>query len=74
MGVRFNTTPENHHINHSNSKLNITPNYPEFGIEPRYINKIIKEFTVIYARLINQYKFKCQTAFSARLDKQDEGN
>ena len=44
------------------------------GIEVRYINKIIKELSVIYARLKSQYKFKYQTLFSARFDKQDEDN
>ena len=34
----------------------------------------MKELTVIYARLINQYKFKYQTVFSARFDKQVEDN
>ena len=63
-----------HHINHANSKLTILPIYPEFGIEVRYNNKIMKELAVIYARLINQYKFKYQTVFSARFDKQDEDN
>ena len=29
---------------------------------------------MIYARLVNQYKFKYQTVFSARFDKQDEEN
>ena len=32
------------------------------------------ELPIIYARLINQYKFKHQTVFSARIDKQDEDN
>ena len=32
----------------------------------------MKEISVIYARLINQYKFRYQTVFSARFDKQDE--
>ena len=32
----------------------------------------MKELAVIYARLINQYKFNYQTVFSARFDKQDE--
>ena len=31
------------------------PNYPDFGIETRYIGKILKEMATIYARLINQY-------------------
>ena len=34
----------------------------------------MKELALIYARLINQYKFKYQTVFSARFDKQDEDN
>ena len=72
LRVGFNITLWSHHNNHTNSKLILKPNYPEFGIEVRYINKIIKEFSVIYARLINQYKFKNQTVFSAGFDKQDE--
>ena len=42
------------------------------GIEFRFINKIMREMAIIYARLINQYKFRYQTVFSARFDKQDE--
>ena len=56
---------ESHNISHANYILTITPKFPEFGIEYRYINKIIKELSVIYARLINQYKFKYRTLFSA---------
>ena len=67
MGLKIDL--DSHHINHANSKLTITPNYPEFGFEVRYIKKIMKEYSVIYARLINQYKFKYQTVFSARLYK-----
>ena len=70
MGFKINL--DSHHINHLNSKLTITPNHSEFGIEVRYINKIMKELSNIYARLINQYKFGYQTVFSARFDKQNE--
>ena len=38
------------------------------------LKKIIKELSVIYARLVNQFKYKYQTVFSARFDKQDEDN
>ena len=72
VGFKFNL--DSHHINLANSKLTITPNYPDFGFEVRYINKIMKELSIIYARLINQYVFKYQTVFSARFDKQDEDN
>ena len=72
LKVGFKINLDSHHINHLNSKITITPNFKEFGIEVRYINKIIKEMSVIYARLINQYKFRYQTVFSARFDKQNE--
>ena len=49
--------------------MTITPNFLDFGIEFRYINKIIKELSVIYARLINQYKYKHHTFFSASFYK-----
>ena len=70
--VAYKINLDSHHINHLNSKLTITPNYPEFGIEIRYINKFMKELSSIYAPLMNQYKFRYQTVFSARFDKQDE--
>ena len=74
LQVGFKNNLDNHHINHANSKLTIIPNHPEFGIEFRYINKIMRELAVIYARLLNQYKFRYQTVFSATFDKQDEDN
>ena len=48
---------DRHHINHATSKLTIQPNFPEFGIEIRYFNKIIKKMATTYAGLIYQYKF-----------------
>ena len=74
LKVGFKINLDSHQINHANSKITITPNHPEFGIDFRYINKIMKELAVFYARLRNQYKFKNQTVFSARFDKQDEDN
>ena len=50
----FKINLESHNISHANSILTITCKYPDIGIEYRYINKIIKELSVIYARLINQ--------------------
>ena len=58
LKIGFKINLDSHHINHANSKLTITPNYLEFGIEVRYNNETIKELSVIYARLINQYIFK----------------
>ena len=49
--------------------MTITPVFQEFGIDIRYINKIIKDSSVLYARLINQYKCKYHTLFSASFYK-----
>ena len=68
----FKINLESHNFSHANSILTITPKFPEFGIEYRFINKIIKELSVIYARLINQYKFKYHTLFSASFYKINE--
>ena len=65
VGLKNNL--DSHRINHANSKLIIIPNYPVFGIEVRYINNIMEELSVIYARLINQYKFKYQTVFFGKI-------
>ena len=74
MRIRFKIILDSHHNIHANSKLTIIPNFPEFGIEVRYIIKIIKQLSVIYARIINQYIFNYQTVFSPRFHKQDEDN
>ena len=70
----FKINFESHNINHANSILTITPNFSEFGIGFRYINKIVKELSVIYARLINQYNIKYHTLFSASFYKINEEN
>ena len=54
LRIGFKINLDSHHINHANSKLIVSPIYPEFGLEIRYINKIMKELSIIYARLINQ--------------------
>ena len=65
----FKISLESHNISHANSILTITPNFSDFGIEFRYINKIVKELSVNYARLLDQYKFKNHTIFSASFYK-----
>ena len=72
MKIRFKINLESHNFSHANSILTIIPKFPEFGIEFRYINKVVKELSVIYARLINQYKFKYHTLFSASFYKINE--
>ena len=65
---------DSHHNNHANSKLPFTPNFPEFGIEARYIIKIRKKLSVIHPSLLNQFKSISQTVLLTRFDKQDEDN
>ena len=72
MKVAYEISLDSHNLHHTSSKLTITPTFPEIGIEFRFINKIMKKLAMIYARLINQYKFEYQTVFSARFDQQDE--
>ena len=65
LKMGFKIYLEGHNISHANSILTIIPNYPEFGIEFRYNNEIIKEFSVIYAIILNQNEFKYHILFSA---------
>ena len=73
LQVAYKINLDSHHNNHINSKLTIKSNFENTGIEFRFINKIMKEMSIIYARLINQYKFRYQVVFLGRFDKQDEG-
>ena len=68
LQVEFEINLDSHHLN---SKLTITTDL-EFGIDIRDINQTIKRLSNIYARLINQFKFRCRVVFSERFDKQNE--
>ena len=74
LKVAYKINLDSHHINHLNSRLTNTSNFENTGIEFRFINEIMREMSIIYARLMNQYKFRYQVVFSARFDKQDEDN
>ena len=77
LNIGFIIYLESHKFSHANSILTILPKFPEFGIEIRYINKIVKELSFIYGRLINQYKFKYHILFSAsfyKINKEDQRN
>ena len=65
LQVAFYITLESHQINHAISKFFMKPSFPEFGIEVRYIKKIIKGLSLAYGILVNQNKFKSQTVLSA---------
>ena len=74
LKIGFNIILESPNINHAKSLLNIEPNVPDIGIETRFVNKILTEMATLYARLINQYKFKYQIFFSASFYKINEEN
>ena len=72
LKIGFKIILETHNVNYANSLLNIFPNFPDIGIETRYISKILKEMVTIYVRIINQYKFKYHILFSASFYKINE--
>ena len=63
LQVGFKTALENHYSNNANYKLNIKSNYPDYGVDVRDNNKIVKELSVVYAQLTNLFFFKNQTVF-----------
>ena len=65
LKIGFKINGESHKIKNAKSILTIISTYTDFGIETRYINKILEEMATIYARLINQYKFNYHMLFSA---------
>ena len=68
----INITLQKHHNSHAYFKKIIKQNHPGFGIEVRYLNKLLKEMATIYARLIDQFIIKYQKVFSGSFVKQDE--
>ena len=77
LKIGFKINLESHNFSHAISILTILPKLPDYGFEFRYINKILKELSVIYARLLNQYNFKYHTLFSAsfyKIKEEDQRN
>ena len=77
LQIGLNKNLVSHNYNHTNCILTNTPNFPEFGVEFGNIRKIIKKLSVIYARLINQYKFKYHKFLSASfyvINEEDQRN
>ena len=70
LGFKINLI--SHNNNQATSTLLILTVYPDFGIEITYINKILKDMTTIYARLLNEYKFLNHILFSASFYKNNE--
>ena len=56
LKVAYKINLDSHNLHYTDSKLTISPTFQEFGIEFRFINKNMKQLSVINAELINQYK------------------
>ena len=54
------------------SQITITSKFDTLGKEMSYFNKIFKELSHIYAKFINQYKFKYQLSFMVLFNKFEE--
>ena len=72
LKVALNITIDNHHSKHANSTMIFTSKFDDIGIDITYINQILVERVIIYAKLINQNKFKYQITFSSVFNKYGE--
>ena len=68
---QYEVNLDQHHPNHINSKITIKSKY-NLPTEMFDLNNILKEMSTIYARLINQFKFKNQVVFSVIFDKETQ--
>ena len=62
FNIAYDITVDRYHKKDLNSQI-ITSKFDNTGIEMYYINEIFKEMSHIYAKFINQYKFKYQLSF-----------
>ena len=69
LKIAYDINIDNHHDEHANSITRIPSKFDNIGIDLIHINKILKEMSHIYAKLINQYKFKYQLSFVVLFNK-----
>ena len=63
---------DSHHINHLNSKITLSSTTEYNKIDMHLINDLVKQMSIVYARIIDHFKFKYQCVFLCRFDKQSE--
>ena len=63
LNTAYDITVDRHHKKDLNSQITITSKFDNTGIEMYYIDEIFKEMAHIYAKFINQCKFKYQLSF-----------
>ena len=74
LKIAYDINIDNHHDKHANSMITITSKFNNIGIDISHINKLMEEISHIYAKLINQYKFKYQSTFLVLFNKYGEDN
>ena len=73
LDIAYDITVDRHHKKDLNSQITITSKHDNItGIEMYLINDIFKEMAHIYAKFINQYKFKYQLSFMLLFNKFEE--
>ena len=73
LNIAYDITVDRHNKKDLNSQITITSKFDNlFGIEMYHINDIFKEMAHIYAKYINQYKFKYQLSFMLLFNKFEE--
>ena len=68
----YDITIDRHNKKDLNSQITITSKFNNTGVEMYFIDKIFKEMAHIYAKFINQYKFKYQLSFMLLFYKSEE--
>ena len=72
LNIAYDITVDKHHKKNLYSQITITSKFDTFGIEMNFVDKIFKEMRHIYAKFINQYKFKYQLSFMLLFYKFEE--
>ena len=72
MKTCFRITLESHKNIRAISVFAITPIYPDFGTETRFIEIILTEMATIFKGLMNQYKFIYHNLFWASFNRINE--
>ena len=72
ISTAYDFTFDKHHKKNLNSQITTTSKFDNTGIEMNFVDEIFKEMSHIYAKFINQYKFKYQLSFMLLFYKFEE--
>ena len=67
--IAYDITIDNHHNKHVNSQIRVTSKFNDTGNDIIHNNGVLKELGHVYAKSINQYRFKYQLTFLVLVDK-----